>query len=109
MEGGDSEFVNFTLLTLKAFLEASSQNVSGFNNLLLVLKDAPKQKNSMKLRTSGQPKNDAKKLFSTLHPLSLVIFATATVVAFVLLHNSRFNFHCYTQHEAMPTQKLSRK
>ena len=47
--------------------------------------------------------------FSTLHPLSLVIFATATVVAFVLLHNSRFNFHCYTQHEAMPTQKLARK
>ena len=47
--------------------------------------------------------------FSTLHPLSLVIFATATVVAFVLLHNSRFNFHCYTQCEAMPTQKSSRK
>ena len=29
MEGGDSEFVNFTLPTLKAFLEARSQNVSG--------------------------------------------------------------------------------
>ena len=42
--------------------------------------------------------------FSTLHPLSTVIFATATVLAFVLLHNSSFNFHCYTQHEAMPTQ-----
>ena len=34
-------------------------------------------------------------LFSTLHPPSPVIFATATVAAFVLLHNSRFNFHCY--------------
>ena len=79
------------------------------SNLLLVLKDAPKQNISVKLWSSGQPKNDAKKLFSTLHPLSLVIFATATVVAFVLLHNSRFNFHCYTQHEAMPTQKVSRK
>ena len=28
-EGGDSEFANFTLPTLKAFLEALSQNVSG--------------------------------------------------------------------------------
>ena len=28
-EGGDSEFANFTLKTLKAFLEACSQNVSG--------------------------------------------------------------------------------
>ena len=29
MEGGDSEFANFTLPTLKAFLEAHSHNVSG--------------------------------------------------------------------------------
>ena len=29
MEGGDSEFANFTLTTLKAFLEARSHNVSG--------------------------------------------------------------------------------
>ena len=29
MEGGDSEFANFTLPTLKKFLEARSQNVSG--------------------------------------------------------------------------------
>ena len=27
----------------------------------------------------------------------------------VLLCNSRFKFHCYTQHEATPTQKLARK
>ena len=47
--------------------------------------------------------------FSTLHPLSTVIFATATVLAFVLLRNSRFNLHCYTQREATPTQKLARK
>ena len=50
-----------------------------------------------------------KPFFSTLHPLSMVIFATATVLAFVLLHNSRFNFHCYTQCEAMPTQKSAQK
>ena len=29
MEGGDSEFANFTLPTLKTFLETCSQNVSG--------------------------------------------------------------------------------
>ena len=38
-----------------------------------------------------------------------VIFATATVLAFVLLRNSSFNFHCYTQREATPTQKSARK
>ena len=47
--------------------------------------------------------------FSTLHPLSTVIFATATLLAFVLLRNSRFNFHCYTQRETTLTQKLTRK
>ena len=63
----------------------------------------------MKLLSSGQLKNDAKTLFSTLHPLSPVIFATATVVAFVLLRNSMFNFHCYTQLETTRTQKSARK
>ena len=29
MEGGNSEFANYTLPTLKAFLEARGQNVSG--------------------------------------------------------------------------------
>ena len=32
-----------------------------------------------------------------------------TVVAFVLLHISTFNFHRYTQHEATPTQKSAWK
>ena len=50
-----------------------------------------------------------KDTFSTLHYHALVIFATVTVVAFVPLHNSRFNFHCYTLCEAMPTQKLAQK
>ena len=48
-------------------------------------------------------------LFSTLHPFSTVIFATATVLAFVLLHDSTFNFNCYTQREATPTQKSAWK
>ena len=42
-------------------------------------------------------------------PLSTVSFATATVLAFVLLRSSMFNFHCYTQREATPTQKSARK
>ena len=39
----------------------------------------------------------------------MVIFATATVLAFVLLRNSRFSFHCYTQREVTPTQKSARQ
>ena len=46
---------------------------------------------------------------STLYPFSTVIFATATVLAFVLLRDSRFNFHCYTQREATLTQRSARK
>ena len=49
------------------------------------------------------------RLFPTLHPLSPVSFAIATVVAFVLLRNSRFNFRCYAQREATPTQESARK
>ena len=54
-------------------------------------------------------KTKQRHFFSTLHPLSSVIFATATVLAFVLLRDSSFNFHCYTQREATPTQKSARK
>ena len=80
------------------------------NNLLLVLQDAPKRFFSTNSRSSVQPKIDAKTIFFfTLHPLSTVIFATATVLAFVLLRDSRFSFHFYTQREATPTQKSARK
>ena len=108
MEGGDSEFANFALPILKAFLEARSHNVSGNsgNNLLL----APQ--NAFFLRSHDllvSKKNDAKTLFFTLHPLSTVIFAIATVLAFVLVRDSRFNCHYYTQREATPTQKSARK
>ena len=78
------------------------------NNLLLVLWDAQNRIFSTNSRFSGQPKNNVKTIVSTLHHPSLVIFATATGVAFVLLGNSRFNFDCYTQCE-QPTQKSARK
>ena len=61
-------------------------------------------------RSSGQLKNDAKTLFPhPPSPFSGNFFPIATVVAFVLLRNSRFNFHFSTQHEATPTQKSVRK
>ena len=79
-------------------------------NLPLVPLDASKQIFSMKNRDLLiSQKVTQRHFFSTLHPLFPVIFATATVVAFVLLRNFKFNYHCYTQHEAMPTQKLARK
>ena len=79
------------------------------NNLLLVLQDAPKHIFYTNSRSSGQSKNDADTFFSNLHPLSTVIFATATVLAFVLFRESRFNFHCYIQRETTPTQKSAQK
>ena len=102
MEGKDIEFVNFTLPTLKAFLEA--------HRMCLATNNKPQNAffttNSW---SSGQPKNDADTSFPPSIPFPLVIFSTATVVAFVLLRNPRFNFHCYIQREAMPTQKSARK
>ena len=80
------------------------------NNLLLVLYRMPQ--NAFFLRTLDllvSQKTTQRHCFSTLHPLSTVIFATATVLVFVLFRGSRFNFHCYTQREATPTQKSARK
>ena len=80
------------------------------NNLLLVLQDAPKQFVFYELTIFWTAKKTTQRHFLfTLHPLSTVIFATATVLAFVLLRDSRFNFHCYTQREATPAQKSARK
>ena len=54
-------------------------------------------------------KNDTKTLFS--HPPSPFPsnVCNCNSGAFVLLCNSRFNVHCYTQHEATPTQKSAQK
>ena len=78
------------------------------NNLLLVLWDAPNRIFFYELAMFC-PKTTQRHFLFTLHPLSTVIFATATILAFVLLRNSNFNFHCYTQREATPTQKSARK
>ena len=69
----------------------------------------------MHSRSSGQPKNDVRALFSIFRHIPPVILASpgilanATVVAFVLLCSSRFTFHGSTQHEATPTHKLAWK
>ena len=54
-------------------------------------------KRKRKKKRKKEKKKTQRHFFSTLHPLSPVIFATATVLAFVLLLNSRFNFPCYTR------------
>ena len=102
MEGGDREFANLTLPTLKAFLEARSHIVSE-NKQYLVARALGCPKTRFFLRTRDllvSQKTTQRHFFSTLNPLSTVTFATATVLAFVRLRNSRFNFHCYTQREA---------
>ena len=111
MEGGNSEFVNFTLPTIKAFLEACSHNVPG-NKQYLVARAIGYLKTHFFLRTRDLlvcQKTSQRYFLSTLHPLSTVVFATATVLAFVLLRDSRFEFHCYTQREGTPTQKSAQK
>jgi len=70
MEGGDSEFANFLLLTLKAFFEARSHNVSG-NKQQLVARALGCPKMHFFLRTRDllvSQKNVAKTLY--FHPPS---------------------------------------
>ena len=78
------------------------------NNLLLVLWDAPFFSPRTRDLLVSQ-KNEAKTLFS--HPPFPFPgnFATATVVAFVLPRSCGFNFDCYTQREATPTQRSAWK
>ena len=99
MEAGDCEFAKFTLRAFKGnfegtWLECVWQQAITCCSCYKMPKTACF---SMNLWFYGQPKNNAKTLFSTLHHFSLVIFATATVVAL------------YTQHEPTPTQKLAQK
>ena len=117
MEGGDSEFVNFTLFTLNAVLEAIDQKCvwqqaitccscyrmprNAFFHELVIFRSTKKWRKDTFLFCFS--------FFFALHPHSPVIFAAATLVAFVLLGNSGLNFYCYTQREATPTQKSARK
>ena len=79
MEGGDSEFAKFTVLSLKAYLKQIKNK---------------KQKRTHDLWSSEKRRKNTSSFlfFSILHHLSPVFFANATVVAFLLLCNSRFKF-----------------
>ena len=81
------------------------------HNLLLILEDTPKQKYLFhEIAIFWSAKKRRKDTFFS-HPSFPFPsnFCNSTVVAFVMLRNSRFNFHCYTQREATPTQKSARK
>ena len=110
VKGGDSEFAKFTVPTLRAFLKACSQSVSGKKQELVAHAVGCKKifffPCTRNLLVSQEIIED---FFPILHHLSLVILANATVVASVLLCNSGFNFHCYTNHEPTPTQNLAWK
>ena len=65
---------------------------------------------STNLQSSGQPQNDVKTLFFSHSPSPFPCdFANTTVVSFLSLRSSRFNFHCNMQRVPAPTQKSARK
>ena len=98
---------------LKACLKAHSQNVSGNKQERCSCCRMPKNaafSPRLNLQSSGQPKTmQGHFYFRIFYHLSLVIFACATEMAFVLLHNSTFNFHCYTHRQPTPTQRSAQK
>ena len=64
MEDSDSEFTKVAVPTLKAFLKAHSQSVSGNKQELVAHAiGCHKTHFSMHSQSCGQPKNDAKTLF----------------------------------------------
>ena len=90
--------------SLKAFLKAHCQSVSGNKQELVApAVGGAKQHFLHILMIFWSAEKQCKDIFSILH--HLVILANATVVAFVLLCNYRFNFYCYPQREAKPNQK----
>ena len=64
---------------------------------------------SMNSQSSGQPKKWCKDTF--FHPPSPFLgnFCNCNSSGICTALNSRFNFHCYTQHEATPTRKSAWK
>ena len=99
MEGADSEFVNFILPTLKAFWQQAITCCSCYKM----------PQNTFFPRNHDLPVSKKHDTDTFFYPTSPFPGNFCKVVAFVLLHNSRFNFHCYTQREVTPTQKSARK
>ena len=106
MEGGDSEFTKCIVATFESVLKARSQSLSG-NKKQIVARAVGCTSHYFPATHSRCPaylKNDADIFYPSSIHLSSVILAKATVVPFVQLRNSRFNFHCYTQCEATPVK-----
>ena len=80
------------------------RKVSADDNL-----QCPNLSHNSEMRVVSRETMQLRHFFSILHRLSPVILANATVAALALLHNSRLNFHCYTQHEPTHAQKSAWK
>ena len=117
MEGSDGEFTRFTVLTLKAFLKALSLSVRQHARTCCLCYRWPRNTFSPCARDFWSAEKHRHFFFPILHhlfPVNSIILANTkiantTVVTFVPFLNSRLNFHCYTQREPTPTQKLARK
>ena len=106
MEGSGSEIAKLSVPTLKAFLKAHCQSVSGNKQERVVPAIGGQKQHFLHiLMIFWSAKKQCKDIFFHTPSPSPVILANATVVAFVLLCNYRFNFYCYLQREAMPNQK----
>ena len=107
MEGGDSEFCEFYTANFKGIFGGPwsgcvwQQAITCSRTIGCPKTHFIPQNRDLLV----SQKTTERHLFPTLHPISPVISATATVVAFVRLRNSRFSFNCYTQREATPTPK----
>ena len=107
MEGGDSEYEKFTVPNLKAFLKSQSECVK--QELVAYAIGCQNTHFSHAIMISSSAEKRCKDTFP--HPPSpflSAIFAYATEVAFVPLHNSRFNFQCYAQREQKPLRNWPR-
>ena len=112
MEGGGSGFAKFTVPTLKAFLKVCSQErIWQWARICCSCYPMPKTAFFFNTFTIfwWAGKWCRKTFFPILHHFHPVILANTAVLAFVLLCNSKFSFHCYTQHEPTPTQKSTQK
>ena len=105
MKGSDSEFAKFTVPTLKVFLKVCSERVWQQQEYVPHATGRPKKQNSTHSLILASQATMQRHFLSILHHLSPAILANTTVVALLLLPNSRFHCHFYTQHEPTPTQK----
>ena len=94
----DSEFAKFTVPALNAiFMAVVRVCLATSRNLLFMFIGCPKHIFFLHTRDLLVGRRTMQRhLFSILHHLFPVILANTTVVPFVLLCNSRFNFHCDT-------------